>query len=71
MFKLIDEIPYPALIAVTILMLAAPFQPIPHIVEKIMMLKDGTLQRPIDIFDLFFHMIPLVILIIKLARGRH
>ena len=37
------------------------------------MLKQGALSRPIDIFDLFYHLAPLVILIIKVLvqkRGR-
>jgi hypothetical protein len=41
----------------------------PHVVEKILMLKNGTLHRPIDIFDLIFHLTPLILLILKLWRG--
>jgi len=48
----------------------APFYPEPHLWEKLKMLADGTLSRPIDIFDLFLHGAPSVLLIIKLARGR-
>ncbi len=44
----------------------APFNP-PHIVEKIGMLAKGTLKRPIDWFDLFFHSIPFAILLIKIV----
>ncbi len=40
----------------------------PHVVEKLIMLKNGTLKRPMDIFDLFFHLIPLILLIIKGAK---
>lgn len=43
----------------------APFSPEPHLVEKIRMLIQGTLKRPIDIFDLFFHSAPLVLLVVK------
>ena len=32
----------------------APFSP-PHIVEKLTMLFRGTLVRPLDWFDLFYH----------------
>ncbi len=42
----------------------APFTP-PHIVEKLLMLLKGQLVRPIDWFDLFFHMIPWVLLVLK------
>ncbi len=42
----------------------APYAP-PHIFEKISMLIKGTLKRPIDWFDLVFHSIPWILLIIK------
>ena len=44
----------------------APFFP-PHIYEKLTMLFSGTLKRPIDWFDLFFHGIPWTILIVKIV----
>lgn len=46
----------------------APFFPEPHLVQKLQMLAAGQLTRPIDIFDLFFHATPWVLLILKLAR---
>ncbi|MEW5787304.1 MAG: RND transporter [Pseudomonadota bacterium] len=68
--KFIDEIPLPLLIAVTLLMLGAPFVPEPHLVEKARMLAEGTLTRPIDIFDVFWHLLPAGLLAIRLARMR-
>ena len=68
MWRFIDEVPYLPLIVVAVLMLLAPFRPMPHVVEKLLMLKNGVLQRPIDIFDLFFHLIPTVILGLKVLR---
>lgn len=44
----------------------APFAPEPHIVEKLRMLVDGTLTRPIDIFDLVLHGTPWVLLVTKI-----
>jgi hypothetical protein len=49
-------------------MLLAPFRPMPHVVEKLIMLKNGTLHRPIDVFDLFYHLSPLIVLWIKFYR---
>lgn len=46
----------------------APFVPEPHLVEKLRMLSEGTLHRPIDIFDLIMHATPLVLLTIRLIR---
>ena len=46
----------------------APFVPEPHVWEKLGMLADGTLTRPIDIFDLLLHGTPWALLGIKLGR---
>ena len=66
--QLIDNIPLSVLIILTILLGLAPFVPEPHIVEKLRMLSQGTLRKPIDIFDLFYHAAPFILLIIKLIR---
>ena len=42
----------------------APYNP-PHIWKKIQMLSKGRLVRPIDWFDLVFHAIPWILLIMK------
>ena len=52
MFTFIDKIPYIVLIIIALVMLLAPFQPMPHVIEKLLMLKEGALKKPIDIFDL-------------------
>jgi hypothetical protein len=44
----------------------APFNP-PHIVEKLIMLFNGKLVRPIDWFDLILHGTPWAILIYKIV----
>lgn len=53
---------YKLLIPLALLLGFAPFFPQPHIVEKIRMLMAGTLRRPIDIFDLFWHAWPFALL---------
>ena len=70
MLKLLDPIPYLPLILLAVFMLLAPFRPMPHVLEKLIMLKNGTLTRPLDIFDLFFHLAPSAILLLKWIRGR-
>ena len=45
-------LPYRILVPIAIVFGLAPFRPEPHLVGKVRMLCDGTLQRPIDIFDL-------------------
>ena len=46
----------------------SPFFPEPHIWEKLKMLAAGTLTRPLDIFDLFYHAVPMSLMLAKLAR---
>ncbi len=46
----------------------APFYP-PHIWEKLVMLNQGDLRRPIDWFDLFYHGIPWLLLLAKAGLG--
>jgi Fe-S-cluster containining protein len=65
---LLDKIPYSILIAVAVLILLAPFRPMPHVLEKLIMLKNGTLTKPIDIFDLFYHLLPIIVLLLKVYR---
>ena len=69
MWTFIDRIPYSVLIFFAILMLLLPFRPMPHVVEKLIMLKKGILTRPLDIFDLFYHFIPTILLMMKVIRG--
>lgn len=53
---------YQILIPLVLLLGFAPFFPQPHIVEKIRMLLDGNLKKPIDIFDLCWHAWPFLLL---------
>lgn len=43
----------------------SPFAP-PHIWEKLRMLSQGTLVKPLDWFDLFFHGAPWILLVLKI-----
>jgi hypothetical protein len=71
MLKWLDEFPLPMLAMMALLLGLAPFFPEPHLLEKMKMLMAGTLSRPIDIFDLFMHATPVVLLLIKLVRGAY
>ena len=68
MWAFLDKIPYSILIVGAVLIILAPFKPMPHVLEKLIMLKNGTLTKPIDIFDLFFHLVPTLILLLKIYR---
>lgn len=65
---MLDAIPYGALVVLAVALGLAPFFPMPHLLEKLIMLKDGTLSRPIDIFDLLMHATPVILLIAKLVK---
>ena len=64
------NLPMSLLLAVAILVAVAPVVPEPHLVEKLRMLAHGELRRPIDIFDLLFHVTPLVLVVLKLVADR-
>lgn len=66
--QFIDNISWPILLVICIFLGFAPFVPEPHIVEKLRMLFQGNLKKPIDIFDLVYHAAPFVLLGIKLFR---
>jgi len=68
MLRFLDEFPLSVLIVIALGLGLAPFFPEPHIWEKLKMLADGTLTRPIDIFDLVFHLSPTALVLIKLIR---
>ena len=68
MFNWIDRLPVKALVVVAVFFALVPFQPEPHLFEKLRMLFAGTLTRPIDIFDLFMHSLPIMLLAIRLIR---
>lgn len=53
---------YKILIPLALILGPAPYFREPHIAEKLRMLMDGTLNNPIDIFDLCLHASPLVLL---------
>ena len=68
MGRILDSVSYPILIFIAVFMLLAPFSPMPHVLEKLIMLIDGKLIRVVDIFDLFFHFSGALVLGIKFLR---
>jgi len=62
----IDQIPLGVIIILCITLGLAPFKP-PHVVEKLVMLANGNLVRPVDWFDLVLHGAPWLFLLLKIA----
>jgi hypothetical protein len=67
MQNLLDQVPLNIAILLALTLGLAPFLPEPHIWEKLKMLAGGSLTRPIDIFDLLFHALPWILLVLKLV----
>ena len=63
--EFLDKFTWIILVILCLTLGLAPFFP-PHLFEKIKMLLEGQLVRPIDWFDLVMHATPWVFLIIKL-----
>jgi hypothetical protein len=63
-----DRFPLYLFIVAALTLGLSPFLPEPHLWEKLKMLADGTLVKPIDIFDLVLHATPWVLLALKVSR---
>ena len=68
MMTWLDRFPLKWLVVVALWLGVAPILPEPHLIEKIRLLSQGTLTRPIDIFDLLLHTVPLALLALRLWR---
>ena len=66
MLGFVQKLPWIVVIGLCLTLGLAPFTP-PHVWEKLQMLFEGRLSRPIDWFDFFLHGVPWVILIAKAA----
>ena len=69
MFAWIDRLPLTLFVIAALTLGLAPFVPEPHLWEKLRMLANGELARPIDIFDLILHATPWLLLAIKVTRS--
>jgi hypothetical protein len=67
----LDRLPLPLALLLGLGLGLAPFVPEPHLVEKLRMLAGGNLTRPLDIFDLAYHALPMALMLAKLARMAH
>lgn len=63
---MLSRLPWSVVVIMCLTLGLAPFSPQPHIFEKLLMLWNLELTRPLDIFDLFFHGIPWLLLTAKI-----
>lgn len=68
MLSRLDRLPWIWLLVLAAWMALAPITPEPHLVEKLRLLAQGALTRPLDIFDLVMHGTPLLLVALKLWR---
>lgn len=61
----IDSIPTGILVFFAIWMLFAPISPEPHLVQKYNWILEGKTFKAIDVFDVFWHVLPSIVLLIK------
>lgn len=66
---LLDRISWSVVLVLAVFLGAAPITPEPHLVEKLRMLSQGQLVKPLDMFDLALHGAPLVLLVLKAWRA--
>ena len=64
----LDRFPRVWLGVIALYLAVAPIVPEPHLVEKLRLLSQGLLVKPIDMFDLLLHSAPLVLLAVRLWR---
>lgn len=65
MLHRIRSLPWSLLVVACLTLGLAPFQPEPHVVEKLGMLAAGTLRAPVDVFDLVLHATPWLLLALR------
>ncbi len=65
-FAVVDRLPWGLIVILCLTLGLAPFRP-PHVVEKLQMLFQGDLRRPIDWLDLLLHGAPWILLLVKLG----
>lgn len=68
--NLLSKTPLSLLVIACLTLGLAPFFPVPHVWEKLMLLTQWRLNRPLDIFDLALHGTPWVLLISRLLLVR-
>jgi hypothetical protein len=67
----LDRVPWLPLGVAALTLGLAPFQPEPHLLQKLRWLMQGELVRPLDVFDLVMHATPWALLALKLLARRY
>ncbi len=63
----LNQLPWIIVVILCLTLGLAPYSPQPHLVEKFILLTDGQLNTPVDIFDFLMHLTPFILLILKIS----
>ncbi len=64
----LDKAPLWVVVALAVWMAVAPIAPEPHLIDKLRLLSQGALVRPLDVFDVCLHLAPMLLLALRLWR---
>lgn len=67
-FKWLDSIPWIPLVLIAVFLGLSPIGAKPHLIEKIEMLANLNLVKPLDVFDLLLHGLPILLLLMKFMK---
>ena len=69
MGSILDRLSWELAFLLAVTLGLAPFVPEPHVWQKLLMLFDGSLTRPVDVLDLLMHGAPWALLLAKAGRA--
>jgi hypothetical protein len=69
MRRFLDQLTWPSLILLAIVLAILPLQPEPHLVQKARWIVEGRPFAVIDIFDVVLHLSGVVLIVLKLLFG--
>ncbi len=70
MLRWLDRLPLAALVVAAVVLGFSPFLPEPHLLQKLGLLYNGQLDKPIDRLDLLMHASLPLLLVLKWVRLR-
>ena len=68
--KFFDRLSLTSLMILAAFLILAPISPEPHLAEKFRMFQAGTLSKPLDMFDVLWHLSGVFLVLLKLKRGQ-
>lgn len=70
MLRWLDRLPLAPLVVAAVVLGLSPLLPEPHLLQKLRLLADGQLDKPVDRLDLLMHASLPLLLVLKWIRSR-